>query len=136
MALQSFQDRWSRASGVAHEFNHVFGCEFVPDKTAFDMTVSDHAGHSDSCMFVDVSDLEGVFAWCDRHKSMCRVPDAEGLVAGLSCNDLSKMSSKVLRGRTDILCQQGTHKYISKDMIWLSWIRRHEGSVVDHAREL
>ena len=60
MALQSFQDKWSQASGAAHEFNHVFGCEVVLDKRVLGMTVIDHAGHSDSCMFVDVSDLEGV----------------------------------------------------------------------------
>ena len=132
LALRAFQDRWSQASGVAHEFNHVFGCEIIPDKRSFGMKVTDQCGHPDSCMFIDVSHLEGEHAWCDRHKRMCRIPPAEGLIAGLSCKDLSLMNSKNPGGTGPIFAANKVHSSTSAKTFFgfLSYVDRFAPSWV------
>ena len=78
--------------GLCHSFKQVFGCEI--DKTLHSWQM-EAVPESDCCLFGDFKGLHQDRAHCYRHQGMCAVKSAEGIIAGLSCKDFSRMNPHI-----------------------------------------
>ena len=102
VAVDSFQDELN-ANSYEHEFECLYICEIDESKWAWEQQVLKRHAPKD-CHFKDCSELHKLEGKCRTHSQACRVPETEGLVAGVSCKDFSKQNpNKWLRVKGSLL---------------------------------
>ena len=118
IVLQHFEKALASVS-VSHSFKQVFGCEIDKSLHTWQMeTVRD----PDCCLFGDMKELQHDRAYCYRHKGRCVVKSAEGIIAGLSCKDFSRMNPKRYQREAGTVLHSTSSEGKSADT-WSSFLR-------------
>ena len=88
--------------GFAHKWECCYLCECDAAKQAWEFELMNTMLGDACCHFGNAVHLHTGECVCNRHKAQrpkCKVPRVEGLAAGVSCKDFSKMNSRKLDGR-------------------------------------
>ena len=89
LVLKAVEQRLNHI-GIKIKFKHMFSCEANAAKITWIAGLLQELGIQGGCIFERIESLGDHDAWCVVHKRRCVVPDAELVIAGTSCKDLSK----------------------------------------------
>ena len=81
--------------GVNVKFRHRFSCECKPAKQKWIQGLFDELGVEKGCLFERAEAMTEEYAHCVTHNQKCKVPSCDIMIAGTSCKDFRKASSKL-----------------------------------------
>ena len=84
----SYQSR-----GINVRFKHAFSCEVQKKLHAWITEVLKVCGDEGGCLFHRAEDMGKDVEMCAKHQKLCPVPDADIVISGTSCKDISKASN-------------------------------------------
>ena len=101
LALQSY----FKSVGQAINFEHIFSCEINKNAQRWITELLSELDLVTGCLFENAEDLRNAEAWCIQHKQRCKVRRVDLAIAGTSCKDFSKATT---RKGGSILLQEST----------------------------
>jgi site-specific DNA-cytosine methylase len=99
--FRSLSDSY-QSRGIKVTFKHAFSCEIQKKLHNWITEVLTACDDEGGCLFHRAEDMGKDIAMCAKHQKLCPVPDADIVISGTSCKDISK-ASNVYKARDMVL---------------------------------